>query len=172
VNPTGPGQGITGLPGDGIPGHVEEGGRYGAPEGRDDAAGPSVTRRVRESIADLPQTVLIVDDDPRMRAYIRDLLGTERGVRILGEARDGEEAIRLVQQLRPEVVLMDLGMPRMGGLDALRRTKREMPWTKVIMVTVHGEDAYRRAAIALGADGFIVKKRLQGELLPILRRIA
>ena len=99
-----------------------------------------------ESIADVTQTVLIVDDDPRMRAYIRDLLGTESGVRILGEARDGEEAIRLVQQLRPEVVLMDLGMPRMGGLDALRRTKREMPWTKVIMVTVHGEDAYRRAA--------------------------
>jgi DNA-binding NarL/FixJ family response regulator len=127
---------------------------------------------VSESTADRSQTVLIVDDDPRMRAYIRDILGTESGVRVLGEARDGEEAIQLTQQLRPGVVLMDLGMPRMGGLDALRRTKREMPWTKVIMVTVHGEDAYRRAALALGADAFIVKKRLQGELLPALRRIA
>ena len=116
--------------------------------------------------------MLIVDDDPRMRAYIRDLLGAESGFRILGEAEDGEEALKLVHQLRPGVVLMDLQMPRMGGLDALRRTKREMPWTKVIMVTVHGEDAYRRAALALGADGFIVKKRLQGELLPVLRRIA
>jgi DNA-binding NarL/FixJ family response regulator len=127
---------------------------------------------VSESTVEGSQTVLIVDDDPRMRAYIRDILGAATGVRVLGEAQDGEEAIQLVHELRPRVVLMDLGMPRMGGLDALRRTKREMPWTKVIMVTVHGEDAYRRAALALGADAFIVKKRLQGELLPALRRIA
>lgn len=125
-----------------------------------------------EASRERAQTVLIVDDDPRMRAYIRDLLGTESDISILGEAKDGEEAIRLVQQLRPGVVLMDLAMPHMGGLDALRRTKREMPWTKVVMVTVHGEDAYRRAALALGADAFIVKKRLRGELLPLLRRIA
>jgi DNA-binding NarL/FixJ family response regulator len=140
-------------------------------EGRDDAAALAVNRRVTDSSGESSQTVLIVDDDPRMRAYIRDLLDAESGFRILGEAKDGEEAIQLVQRLRPEVVLMDLQMPRMGGLDALRRTKREMPWTKVVMVTVHGEDAYRRAALALGADGFIVKKRLQGELLPVLRRI-
>jgi len=132
-----------------------------------------VAQRVSEAAAKRSQqTVLIVDDDPRMRAYIRDLLNAETDIRVLGEAKDGEEAIKLAQQLRPAVVLMDLAMPRMGGLDALRRTKREMPWTKVIMVTVHGEDAYRRAALALGADAFIVKKRLPGELLPLLRRIA
>src|SRR5262245_23992907 len=142
------------------------------PRGRDDATAPSVAQRVSEAAAERSQTVLIVDDDPRMRAYIRDLLGAETDIRVLGEAKDGEEAIKLAQQLRPAVVLMDLAMPHMGGLDALRRTKREMPWTKVIMVTVHGEDAYRRAALALGADAFIVKKRLRGELLPLLRRIA
>ena len=143
-----------------------------AQRGRDDATAPTVARPVSEAFRERSQTVLIVDDDPRMRAYIRDLLSTESDICVLGEAKDGEEAIRLVQQLRPGVVLMDLAMPRMGGLDALRRTKREMPWTKVVMVTVHGEDAYRRAALALGADAFIVKKRLRGELLPLLRRIA
>jgi DNA-binding NarL/FixJ family response regulator len=131
-----------------------------------------VAQPVSEAAGERSQTVLIVDDDPRMRAYIRDLLGAESDIRVLGEAKDGEEAIRLTHQLRPGIVLMDLAMPHMGGLDALRRTKREMPWTKVIMVTVHGEDAYRRAALALGADAFIVKKRLPGELLPLLRRIA
>lgn len=131
-----------------------------------------MAQSVSEAAGQRAQTVLIVDDDPRMRAYIRDLLGAASDIRVLGEAKDGEEGIRLAQQLRPGIVLMDLAMPRMGGLDALRRTKREMPWTKVIMVTVHGEDAYRRAALALGADAFIVKKRLPGELLPLLRRIA
>lgn len=117
------------------------------------------------------QTVLIVDDDPRLRGLIRDLVQGETSLRVLGEAGDGEEAVRLARELRPSVVLMDLAMPRTGGLEALRRTKRELPGTKVIVVTVHGEEAYRRAAFDCGADAFIVKKRLRGDLLPTLRRI-
>lgn len=117
------------------------------------------------------QTVLIVDDDPRLRGLIRDLVQGEARVRVLGEAGDGEEAVRLARELRPSVVLMDLAMPRTGGLEALRRTKRELPGTKVIVVTVHGEEAYRRAAFDCGADAFIVKKRLRGDLLPTLRRV-
>jgi DNA-binding NarL/FixJ family response regulator len=117
------------------------------------------------------RTLLIVDDDPRIRGYIKDLLGRETGIQVLGEAVDGEEALHLARELRPAVVLMDLAMPRTGGLEALRQTKRELPGTKVIVVTVHGEEAYRRAAFALGADAFIIKKRLQTELLSTLRRI-
>ncbi len=117
------------------------------------------------------QTLLIVDDDPRIRGFIMDLVRGESGIRVLGEAGNGEDAVRLARELRPAVVLMDLAMPRMGGLEALRRTKREVPATKVIVVTVHGEDAYRRAAFACGADAFIVKKRLRGELLSTLRRV-
>ena len=96
----------------------------------------------------------------------------ESDISILGEAKDGEEAIR------PRPAAPAGGRPdgscdaAQGGLDEPSSHQREMPWTKVVMVTVHGEDAYRRAALALGADAFIVKKRLRGELLPLLRRIA
>ena len=112
-----------------------------------------------ESIADIPQTVLIVDDDPRMRAYIRDLLGAESGFRILGEARDGEEAIRLVQQLRPEVVLMDLGMPRLNGYEAARRIRAE-PWgggPVLVALTGWGADEDRRRTRDAGFDRHLVK---------------
>ncbi len=126
---------------------------------------------MNESVRQGLKTLLIVDDDARIRGHIKDLLGGETGIQVLGEAEDGEEAVRVARELRPTVVLMDLAMPRTGGLEALRRTKRELPETKVIVVTVHGEDAYRRAAFALGADAFIIKKRLRDELLSTLRRI-
>lgn len=116
--------------------------------------------------------LLIVDDDGRMRGHIRALVEGQSGIQVLGEAADGEAAIRLARELAPTVVLMDLIMPGMGGLEALRRTKQELPHTKVVVVTVHGEDAYRRAALAFGADAFIIKKRLRDELLSTLARIA
>lgn len=126
---------------------------------------------MNESVQQGSRTLLIVDDDPRIRGYIKDLLGGEAGIRVLGEAEDGEEAVQLARALRPAVVLMDLAMPGTGGLEALRRTKGELPEIKVIVITVHGEEAYRRAAFAFGADGFIVKKRLRTDLLSTLQRI-
>ena len=116
-------------------------------------------------------TVLIADDDAAFRGFIRGLVETEPATRVIGEARDGEEAIRLARELRPQVVLMDIAMPRANGLEALRSTKAAMPETKVIVVTVHGEDVYRRVAIAGGADAFVLKKALATDLLPAIRRI-
>jgi DNA-binding NarL/FixJ family response regulator len=127
-----------------------------------------VNQVVRQGVPGL----LIVDDDPRMRAYIRALVEGLSGIRLLGEAADGEAALRLARELGPTVVLMDLIMPGTGGLEALRRTKQELPAAKVVVVTVHGEDAYRKAALAFGADAFIIKKRLRDELLSTLARIA
>jgi len=116
-------------------------------------------------------TLLIVDDDPTFRGLIRALVEAQPETQLVAEAKDGEEAIRLARELRPDVVLMDIAMPRVNGLEALRSTKAAMPDTKIVVVTVHGEDVYRRLALAGGADAFILKKALGSDLLPAIRRI-
>jgi DNA-binding NarL/FixJ family response regulator len=116
-------------------------------------------------------TILIADDNPRLRALIRRITTQKPALQVVGEAEDGAEAIRLVHLLGPDIVLMDFVMPRLNGLEALRRIKAERPETKVIIMTVHTEDAYRRTAEANGTDAFLLKKTLMTALLPTIRRI-
>jgi DNA-binding NarL/FixJ family response regulator len=115
-------------------------------------------------------SLLIADDDPGFRKLVRRLLETERDAVVVGEAGDGEEAVRLAQEFRPDVILMDITMPRVGGLEAIERAKAERPDTKIVVVTVHGEDAYRKAAADRGADAFVLKKKISTELLLAIRR--
>ncbi len=115
-------------------------------------------------------SVLIADDDERFRGELRQLLAREPEVSV-AEARDGDEALRLTREMRPSVVLMDITMPSVDGLEATRRIKALQPETKIIIVTVHAEEPYRRAARESGADGFLVKKTLTGELMPMIRRL-
>ena len=115
--------------------------------------------------------ILIVDDHPQMRALIRRILAQEPNLRVVGEAEDGAEAIGLAHELRLDIVLMDFVMPRVNGLEAMRRIKVERPETKVIIMTVHTEDAYRRAAEASGSDAFLLKKKLMTDLLPTIRHL-
>jgi len=116
-------------------------------------------------------TILIVDDNPRLRALIRRITTQKPALQVVGEAEDGAEAIRFTHLLRPDIVLMDLVMPLVNGLEAMRRIKVEHPETKVIIMTVHTEDAYRRTAEANGADAFLLKKTLMTTLLPTIRRV-
>ena len=116
--------------------------------------------------------LLVVDDDPGFRETLRVLLAQRDEAVILGEAENGEAALRLADALRPDVVLMDLAMPRMNGLEAIRHLKARWPTLAVIIITVHEEEAYRRTALAAGAEAFLVKKTLGVDLWPTLLKIA
>ena len=116
-------------------------------------------------------TVLIVDDNAQLRALMREIVAEASNLQLVGEAADGAEAMQLVQALRPAIVLLDLIMPQVNGLEVLRWIKVEHPETKVIIVTVHDEDAYRQAAETSGVDAFLLKKTLGTVLLPTIRRL-
>jgi len=113
-------------------------------------------------------TILIVDDNTQLRTFMREIVAEASDLQVVGEAADGAEAMRLVQALRPAIVLLDLIMPQVNGLEVLRWIKVEHPETKVVIVTVHDEDAYRQAAETSGADAFLLKKTLGTVLLPTI----
>jgi len=107
--------------------------------------------------------VLIVDDRNQTREGLKALLATVPPVQVIGEAADGREAMDLVAEQRPDVVLMDARMPVMDGLEATRRIKDLWPEIRVVVLTIHA--AYRQEALAAGADAFLVKGCPEGELL-------
>jgi DNA-binding NarL/FixJ family response regulator len=99
--------------------------------------------------------VLIADDHPRSRTGLRALLATLPTVSVIGEAADGQEAVRLVECYQPDVVLMDIQMPVMDGLAASRRIKSQWPATRVILLTMY--NARRAEALTAGVDNFLTK---------------
>lgn len=101
---------------------------------------------------------------------MRRLSEKEKDFRLVGEAEDGEEALQLDHELRPEIIFMDLTMPRLNGLEATRRIKARRPDVKIIILTVHEEEAYRKAATESGADGFVLKKSILSDLNSTMRR--
>jgi DNA-binding NarL/FixJ family response regulator len=116
-------------------------------------------------------TILIADDNSRLRALLRRLLAQEPELDIVGEAANGADAIRMARELQPDIIVMDLVMPGVNGLEAMGRIKMNRPATKVIITTVHGESAYLRAAEASGTDAFLVKRTLMTTLVPTIRRL-
>jgi DNA-binding NarL/FixJ family response regulator len=101
--------------------------------------------------------VLIVDDSAQVRRELRILLPLAGDIEIVGEAPDGQEAIRLAQALQPEVVLMDLEMPILDGYEATRQIKAGSPSCRVVALTVYGDPASRNRAAQAGVDAFLVK---------------
>jgi DNA-binding NarL/FixJ family response regulator len=116
-------------------------------------------------------TLLIVDDNAQFRVIMREIVAEEPDFQVVGEAADGVEAMRMTQALRPDIVLLDLIIPRVSGLEVLRWIKAERPEIKVLVVTVHDEDAYRQAVEDGGADAFLLKKTLKTVLLLTIQRL-
>ncbi len=108
--------------------------------------------------------VLIVDDHTLVRDGIRSLLALVADIEVVGEAANGKEALERTRELAPDVVLMDLAMPIMGGLDATRRIRKEFPGTKVIALTQYDDSEYVIPIIEAGARGFVTKMAAFSEL--------
>lgn len=114
-----------------------------------------------------PQTVLIVDDDRASREGLRELLELRPNLEIVGEATDGAEAVGLATRLHPDLVIMDVQMPNMDGLEATRRIKADHPEMRVVLLTTYRD--YQAAATRAGADAFLLKGDGIAPLLAALR---
>jgi RNA polymerase sigma factor (sigma-70 family) len=108
--------------------------------------------------------VLLADDHALVRAGIRALLQNLSGIEVVGEADDGREALRLIGELRPDVVLMDIGMSGLNGLEAAARAVKEFPSTRVIMLSMYANEEYVLQALRVGAAGYLLKGARTAEL--------
>ncbi len=113
--------------------------------------------------------VLVVDDHALLRDGIRALLALHDDIEVVGEATDGREAINMVHQLSPDVVLMDIAMPLMDGLEATRRIRKENPQAKVLILTQHDNREYMLSSVKAGADGCVPKRAVASELVSAIR---
>lgn len=116
--------------------------------------------------------ILLADDHTVLRAGLRALLAGQGDLEVIGEASDGAEAIRLAQALRPGVVVMDIGMPGVNGIDATARIKRELPGVKVLILSMHDDQGYLRQVLRAGASGYVLKRAADTELLAAIRAAA
>src|SRR5664279_5975111 len=116
-------------------------------------------------------TILIVDDHALLRDGVRTLLSVEDDMEVIGEADNGKDAIQLACSLRPKLVLMDLSLPGINGLDAIAEIKRRAPEIRILAVTMHKTDEYIQEALRVGASGYLIKESNQADLLTAIRTV-
>ncbi|MEJ5311352.1 MAG: response regulator transcription factor [Anaerolineae bacterium] len=116
-----------------------------------------------------PIRVLVVDDSAHFRGHLNTFLNAEPDIVVIGEAGNGQDAVTQAAQLKPDVVLMDVRMPDLNGLEATRLLRAVHPDARVIMLSRYDVQEYRDEAVASGANGYVVKRALFTELLPAIR---
>jgi two-component system, NarL family, response regulator NreC len=115
--------------------------------------------------------VLIADDHPVLRSGLRVLLGADPDLEVVGEAGTGEEALCLAEALRPDVVLLDIGMPGESGIETVRRLKAKLPALRVLFLTMHEEEGMLLEALGAGGDGYLIKRADQAEIIQAIRAV-
>ncbi|MFN2154906.1 MAG: response regulator [Anaerolineae bacterium] len=115
--------------------------------------------------------LLVVDDHPVVRAGLRTLLGAQPGMEVVGEAEDGETAIRRAAELEPDVVVMDITMGDVSGIQATRQIRQRLPETKVLVLTMHDNEEYLRQMLEAGATGYVLKQAVDSELAVAIRAV-
>lgn len=116
-------------------------------------------------------TVLIADDHMIMREGLRKLLEAEDDIEVVGEAATGRKAVELTQKIHPDVVVMDIAMPQMNGLEATRQIHKAAPNVKILILSAHSDDAYVESVSALGASGYLIKQTSAHFLSDAIREV-
>jgi len=115
--------------------------------------------------------IVIAEDHTILREGLKSLLSSNPDFEIIGEAEDGREAIRCVEKFKPDLILMDLSMPRINGLDAIKEIKKRFSETKILVLTVHKTEEYILASLKSGADGYILKDSTHAELVLAVKNV-
>jgi DNA-binding NarL/FixJ family response regulator len=116
-------------------------------------------------------SILLVDDHPVVRQGLQVLLSSEPGLVIIGEAEDGFKAVSLAKKLKPDVILMDLSMPQLNGVDATSEILRQNPSAKVLILTTYGHDRFVTQAVEAGAVGYVLKQSAGQDLVKAIREV-
>ena len=116
--------------------------------------------------------VLLADDHGIVRRGLRVLLETEPGVTVVGEAADGLDALRMAEELRPDLLILDIGMPRLNGIDVAARAQKLQPPPRVIMLSMHADESYVLRALDAGARAYLLKDATDEDLIPAVRAVA
>jgi DNA-binding NarL/FixJ family response regulator len=116
-------------------------------------------------------TVLLVDDHKDIRTELRKLLEAESDIHVVGEAADGKQAVDMAKKFRPSVVVMDISMPKLNGLEATRQILQGLPATRVLICSAYSDMAYVERAMEVGAAGYIIKLTAPEVLVPAIRAV-
>jgi DNA-binding NarL/FixJ family response regulator len=116
-------------------------------------------------------TVLLADDHQIVREGFRSLLKHEKDIEVIGEASNGRQALELARKLRPEVVVMDIAMPLLNGMEATRQLRKDFPNIKVLILSAHSDDAYVEQVIEFGGSGFLLKQTSSNNLAAAIRAV-
>jgi len=122
-------------------------------------------------MSEVPIRVVVADDHTILREGVRSLLALQSDIEVVGEARDGEEAIELVRGTDVDVVIMDMVMPRMNGLEATREIKRRWPHVKILILSMYDDDEYVQQVIQAGASGYVLKRVATEDLVRAIREV-